>query len=138
MMKISRTLLNVRSVIMLMLMVVQSKRSLSYHWKVIAHRDYNININLNHKIPIVSHNPKNYDSHLIVQELGKVYFKVDPAGNCTFKVNNRNTRTRCEIRSKLTMKILERLASFCVFIVNFKHISHLVFVLVFLLLTLSR
>ena len=88
---------------MLMLMVVQSKRSLSYHWKVIAHRDYNININLNHKIPIVSHNPKNYDSHLIVQELGKVYFKVDPAGNCTFKVNNRNTRTRCEIRSKLTM-----------------------------------
>ena len=93
MMKISRTLLNVRSVIMLMLMVVQSKRSLSYHWKVITHRDYNININLNHKIPIVSHNPKNYDSHLIMQELGKVYFKVDPAGNT---------------RSKLTIETLEQ------------------------------
>ena len=36
-----------------------------------------------------------------------------PAGNCMFKVNNRNTRTRCEICSKLTIKIPERrLASF--------------------------
>ena len=28
------------------------------------------------------------------------------AGNYMFKVNNRNTRTRCEICSKLTIKIL--------------------------------
>ena len=28
-----------------------------------------------------------------------------PAGNYMFKVNNRNTRTRCEICSKLTIKI---------------------------------
>ena len=36
-----------------------------------------------------------------------------PAGNCMFKVNNRNTRTRCEICSKLTIKTPERrLASF--------------------------
>ena len=34
-----------------------------------AHRDYNISINLNHKIPVVFHNLKNYDSHLIKQEL---------------------------------------------------------------------
>ena len=34
-------------------------------------------------------------------------FKV-PAGNCMFKVNNRNTRTRCEICSKLTIKTPER------------------------------
>ena len=60
------------------------------------------------------------------------------AGNYMFKVNNRNTRTRCEIYSKLTIKTPER----ClwrrsgVFIVNFEHISHLV--LVFLLLTLSK
>ena len=45
-----------------------------------------------------------------------------PAGNYMFKVNKRNTKTRCEICSKLTIKIPE-------------HISHLV--LVFLLLTLS-
>ena len=31
-----------------------------------------------------------------------------PAGNCMFKVNNRNTRTRCEICSMLTIKTPER------------------------------
>ena len=36
-----------------------------------------------------------------------------PADNCMFKVNNRNTRARCEICSKLTIKTPERrLASF--------------------------
>ena len=60
-----------------------------------------------------------------------------PAGNYMFKVNNRNTRTRCQIYSKFTIKTPER----CqwhrsgVFIVNFEHISHLA--LVFLLLTLT-
>ena len=48
--------------------------------------------------------------------------RTTPAGNYMFKVNNRKTRTKSEICSKL--------------IVNFEHISHLV--LVFLLLTLSR
>ena len=55
-----------------------------------------------------------------------------------FKVNTRNTRTRCEIGSKLTIKIPERhhWRRSGVFVVNFEHISHLA--LVFLLLTLSR
>ena len=55
-----------------------------------------------------------------------------------FKVNNRNTRTRCEIYSKLTIKISLSLTLNLVsgiFIVNFEHISHLV--LVFLLLNLG-
>ena len=53
------------------------------------------------------------------------------------KVNSRSTRTRCEICSKLTIKIPEQ----CqwrrsdVFMITFEHISHLV--LVFLLLTLN-
>ena len=47
--------------------------------------------------------------------------KQFPTGSYLLKVNNRNTKTRCEICSKLTIKT---------------HISHLV--LVFLLLTLSR
>ena len=55
-----------------------------------------------------------------------------------FKVNNRNTRTRCEICSELTIKKPERShwrrSGF--FIVNSEHISYLV--LVFLLLNLSR
>ena len=61
-----------------------------------------------------------------------------PSGNYIFKVNNRNTRTKCEICSKLTIKTPERrhLRRSGVFIVNFEHISHLV--LVFLLLTLNK
>ena len=57
--------------------------------------------------------------------------------NYLLKVNNRNTRTRCEICSKLTLKIPKQ-RQWCrsgVFIVNFEHMSHLV--LVFLLLTLN-
>ena len=30
---------------------------------------------LNHEIPVVFHNFKNYDSHLIIEELGKFNFK---------------------------------------------------------------
>ena len=59
------------------------------------------------------------------------------AGIYLLKVNNRNTRARCEISSKLTIKIPEqrqwRRSGF--FTVNFEHISHLA--LVFLLLTLT-
>ena len=59
------------------------------------------------------------------------------AGIYLFKVNNRNTRTRFEKCSKLTIKTPERRqwSRFGVCIVNFEHISHLV--LVFLLLTLN-
>ena len=55
-----------------------------------------------------------------------------------FKVNNRDTRTRSEIRSKLKIETPERLQwrRSGIFIVNFEHILHLV--LVFLLFTLSR
>ena len=55
-----------------------------------------------------------------------------------FKVNNRGTRTRCEICSKLTIKTPEgrQWRHSGVFIFNCEHISHLI--LVFLLLTLSR
>ena len=55
-----------------------------------------------------------------------------------FKVNNKNTRTRCEIFSKLTIKIPEICSELtikiperrqwhrcAIFIVNFEHISHL-------------
>ena len=64
----------------------------------------------------------------------KLFYKTNnPVGNHMFKVNNKNTRTRCKKCSKLTIKTPERRR---VFIVNLEHISHLV--LVFLLLTLSR
>ena len=61
---------------------------------------------------------------------------IKVAGNYMFKVNNRNTRTRCEICSTLTIKIPERRRSRSgIFVINFEHISHLV--LVYLLLTLN-
>ena len=40
-----------------------------------ARRDCNINVKLNHKISVVFHNLENYDSHLIMQELGKFNLK---------------------------------------------------------------
>ena len=50
----------------------------------------------------------------------------NPAGIYLLKVNNRNTRTRCEICSELTIKIPERRQwrRSGIFIVNFEHISH--------------
>ena len=60
-------------------------------------------------------------------------FAKIPAGNYMFKVKYRNTRTRREICSKLTIKTPGRRSG--VFIANFEHISHLV--LVFLLLALN-
>ena len=70
--------------------------------------------------------------------LGEVLTCNIPAGIYLLKVNNRNTRTRCEICSKLTINTPERRhwRRSGVFIVNFEHISHLV--LVFLLLTLNK
>ena len=63
--------------------------------------------------------------------------KTIPVCIYPLKVNNKNTRKRCEICSKLTIKTSKR-HHWCrsgVFIVNFQHISQLV--LVFLLLTLN-
>ena len=58
-----------------------------------------------------------------------------PIGNYMFKVNNKNTRTSCEIGSKITIKKPER-RQWRRSVVNFEYISNLV--PVFLFLTLSR
>ena len=60
----------------------------------------------------------------VVQALNVVYWTAYyyPAGTYLLKVNNRNTRVRCEICSKLTIKTPERRRS-SVFISNFEHIS---------------
>ena len=64
-------------------------------------------------------------------------YPARPAITCS-KLTIESSRTRCEIRSKLTIKIPERRhwRRFGIFIVNCEPISHLV--LLFLLLTLSR
>ena len=48
----------------------------------------------NHKIPLVFHNLKNYDPHLIMQELGKVNLKINVIPNelekhMSFSINNK-------------------------------------------------
>ena len=64
----------------------------------------------------------------IACEKAKNTFEVknNPAENYRFKVDNTNTRTRCEICLKLSSSVF----------INFEQISH--FALVFLSLTLSR
>ena len=46
-----------------------------------AHRDCNINLNLNQKISVVFSQPKNYDSHLIMQEIRKFNLKINVIPN---------------------------------------------------------
>ena len=46
-----------------------------------THRDFNIKIEVNHKIPIIFHDLKNYDLHFIMQELGKSDFKIKVIAN---------------------------------------------------------
>ena len=69
---------------------------MSYRWKYTgsSHRDGNINLELNHKTPVVFHNLKNYDSNLIVQELGKLNLKINVISNglekyMSFTINNK-------------------------------------------------
>ena len=59
-----------------------------------AHRDCYINVTSNHKILVVFRNLKNYDSHLIIQELDKFNLKINvtPYGfekYMSFTINNK-------------------------------------------------
>ena len=64
-----------------------------YKYRGCAHRDCNTNLKLNRKIPIVFNHLKNYDSHLIMQELGKFNLKTNVILNevekyMSFAINN--------------------------------------------------
>ena len=59
-----------------------------------ARRDCNINVILNHKIPVLFHNLKIYDSHLVMQEPGKFNLKINAIPNglekdMSFSINNK-------------------------------------------------
>ena len=59
-----------------------------------AYRDCNINVKLNYKIPVVFHNLRNQDSHLIMQDLGKFNLKINVIPNglekyIGFSINNK-------------------------------------------------
>ena len=46
-----------------------------------ALRDCNINVSLNYEIPIMFHDLKKYDAHLVMQKLGKFDFKINVIQN---------------------------------------------------------
>ena len=102
-------------------------------------------LNLKKHFSASNGDPSEFESHINIKMIHEKYleiisesFNFNPVDMYMFKVSKRNTRTRCEICSKLTIKTPERHQSrrSGVFIVNFEHISHLT--LRFLLLTLSR
>ena len=67
-MKSLRTLLIVGSVTMIMsIMMLRGHCHITGKYRDSTHRDCDINLKLNHKIPVVFNNLKNYDSHLIMQ-----------------------------------------------------------------------
>ena len=59
-----------------------------------AKRDCNINVKLNHKIPVLFHNLKTYDLHFVLQEPGNFNLKIIVISNAlekyiSFIVNNK-------------------------------------------------
>ena len=59
-----------------------------------THRDCNINVKLNHKIPVKFHSLKHYDSHFIMQELGEFSLKINVIPNrlekcISFSIDNK-------------------------------------------------
>ena len=55
----------------------------------------------------------------------KKWIRKNQINKCMFKVNNRNPRKGCEIRSKLTINTRRHWCLFGAFIVNFEYISRL-------------
>ena len=80
-MKISRGLLIVRSAIIIILLKVRDKCHITGKYRGFTHRNFNQNLKLNHKNPVLFHTWKNYDSHLIMQELGKFSLKMSVIRN---------------------------------------------------------
>ena len=59
-----------------------------------VYKDCNTRVKLDHKVYVVLHNLKNYDSHLVMQVLGKFDFKINMDENglekyTTFNINNK-------------------------------------------------
>ena len=61
---------------------------------------------LNIRSNVFNDNNINIQSDTFIVNFEQIW--CNPAGSYMFKVNNRNTRTRCEVCSKLTIKTPER------------------------------
>ena len=58
------------------------------------HRDCNIKVKFNHNIPVLFQNLKNYESRLIMQELGKFNFKINVIPNVLEKYMTSNINNK--------------------------------------------
>ena len=97
---------------------------LSFHFHVIFEQNFSASEKLTYFSPM-SHF---YTPWKLQKTHGlKAKMRPNPVDYYMFKVNNRDTRTRCEICSKLTIKIPERHQwhRSSILIVNFEHVSHL-------------
>ena len=65
----------------LMMMLKSDHCHITGEYRDSTNKDINIDVNLNHKIPVVSHNLKDLDYHLIMQELGKFNVKINVIPN---------------------------------------------------------
>ena len=74
-MKILRAKQNVGFVIITLLMVMLKQEIIvtSVENRGAAHRDVNVKVNLNHKSLIIFHKLKNCDSHVVMQELIRIF-----------------------------------------------------------------
>ena len=74
--------------------IVRNHCHITGEYRGSAHKDCNINLELNNEIPVVFHNLKNYDSHLIMQELVKFNLEINVMPNglekyMSFTINNK-------------------------------------------------
>ena len=88
-----------------------------------THNDYNINVKFNHRSPFVFFNLRNYDSHFIMKEPGKFYFKINIIPNgvekyTSFNINNKFVFIdNFQFSSSLLNSLVKNLGK------DFKHLS---------------
>ena len=73
-----------------------------------GHRDYNINVKLNHKILFLFNNLKNDDSHLIMQKLGKVNLKLNVIPKELEKYMSFTINNKIRFIEQLSLKFRQR------------------------------
>ena len=66
---------------LIMMMLKSDHYNITGEYRESTNKDFNIDVNLSHKIPVVFHNLKNFDYHLIMQELGKFNVKINVIPN---------------------------------------------------------
>ena len=102
---------------------VREYRHITGKYRGSAYRDCNINLKLNHKIPIVFHNL--YDSCLIIQELGKFNPKINVIPNVLEKYMSSaiNSKLRFTDSFQFLCSSLDSVIKIKYLKINFKYLN---------------